>query len=406
MSDDINLTGPVSTASITSTDHAAGAGKQAVVEKDDIAKSEAVAEAMFSMPSTPILATPPASGAAIVASISASYSDSYQQTTTALLTAWVNNIREENDRIARDITSSNYQAKVGATSPEHYAKLQQSSPAEIEKMAASSPEYQAQLQQAIISVNSLANSVDDYIKKVGQKDSGAISILPLMGAIAISAVSTIANLISPVQSTSMDSISQKVINAVGGEAASELGLLGSLFTVGLIQQTTALGVTKGDEATNPKDFSKNFGANLVTLISSGQIDHFVSTMLIPKMKGAGAITEQRKAELASIVKIILLSGSLAFMYKADTKWITGGEFKSLLDGSMEITGSQAMIWLKTTHINLINAYMNTLSPSEKVRLTNALENFMDQNPSTESLLKPAQLFAGLLETTPTAVVKG
>lgn len=179
---------------------------------------------------------------------------------------------------------------------------------------------------------------------------------------------------------------------------AELGLLGAALLQGaayLVVAQSAVengGKTPGD----PKTTAKSYAEQILTMVSSQQLDNIIKDLVINKSDPNTPIDQKLIATLQAQIKAILLSSALVALFtsqnESGTGWITPEEFKGLLSGENETFGPNKETMDKI--LNQLNSLFASL-PDKGAALKEGLSSFFGQNPSLDVLTNPAKVLAGI-----------
>lgn len=337
-----------------------------------------------------------------------------------ILDGWLDNIQKLKKEYEDKINSPQYQQWIKTQSADYTANLN------LTNAVTSTPEYQAWalsqitpnpaqvLQPAFSPKEALnvgvINSLDNYVKNTNPADSTNAITAGFVVASAILAVGAVGNpVVDPVQSNiATDPLKDQwaaVSPLVPSNMAAELGLIGSLFTVGIIYQATVANIAeKAGTGNKPHklDFAQAFAEKMLTLTGSPQFNLFVQGALVNKMNGSEALTDARKAELASLVKIVMLTSALGAYYKIEAGKNTEQEFLSMIRGDPSLGDIVFPAGdVRAKLVQAIRKELNNLTdPAERTRILEAIGEYMGKDPKVDALTDPQSVFEGLLDTTP------
>jgi len=337
-----------------------------------------------------------------------------------ILDGWLDNIQQMKKDYEDKINSPQYQQWLKTQSADYTATLN------LTNAVQATPEYQSwvlsqmnlnPLQVPAFSHNEalnagIINSLDNYVKNINPADSTNVITAGFVVASAILAAGVVGNpIVDPVQSNlPVDPLQSQwaaVSQMVPSNMAAELGLIGSLFMVGVIYQATASNIAEnagtGDKP-HKLDFAKEFAEKMLTLTGSPQFNLFVQGALVNKMNGSEALTDARRAELSSMVKIVLLATALAAYFKIEAGKNSEQEFLSMIRGDPalgDIVFPEGDVRAKLVQA-IRNQLNNLTDPAERTRILEALGEYIGTDPKIDSLIDPQAVFTGLLDTTPYA----
>lgn len=269
----------------------------------------------------------------------------------------------------------------------------------------------------------LANGLENYQQSVNSGSAAAAEALPFVAASMIiggafigqfAAKPAIDAAANPHIQFMQDSINL-FVPLIPSDMRAELGLLGALFASGALATAGASNLAelaKGGKAPNDHELAIKYSENIVQLLNNGVISSFVLGSMKNKMDGTNPLSEERKQELLSMVKISLLTTVVGALYKANTKWITGQEFLDLIKGNMKLKEVDANGYVTKYLLSkesveqlekvlpMINAELNRLPPSERAKMEERLAQYMDTNPNFERFFDVNKSISSSFQSTP------
>lgn len=410
--------------------------------KDTISKSqlEALAAMMF-LANSPNLPSPSGSNSeAGLAGISATSSKDFMMATTLqidaikqnILDSWQKNLEEISQQIKDEINSPQNQAKLYQQSPEYLATVESQSALKgassfqsyLNSLAPSDRIDQMNANQEYMLRVGLANGLENYNKSSGS-DSAAAQAIPFVAAAMIIGPTFIgqfaaktpaieaANANTQIQfmQTHFDQFS----SLIPPDMRAELGLIGALFATVALNTAGASNLVeraKGGNKATDQELALKSAQNVINLMQNGVLSSFVIGSMVNKMEGSNKLSEERKQELASQVKISLMALAVGALYKSDAKWITGQEFLSLINGDMKLKEidengkvtkyllSKEVVDQLEKLIPLISAELKSLTPAERSKAEKSLAKYMDSNPNFAGFFDVNKSVASLYQSTP------
>lgn len=190
----------------------------------------------------------------------------------------------------------------------------------------------------------------------------------------------------------------KIMPALIPDMSLQLSIVGSIFAVG-VQYFTVAQVAKGSldgGGAAPKDatFAKGYAEKMMALVGSSSFNNYLMAIVTQSVPKDKTVAPQRAAELVAMVKIILLSSSLAMLYQIEAGKMTGEEFAGMLNGTIKFDADS----LKGKLVSLINGNLALLSPKDRASLLSSLLEYFDGNPSIGALAEPSKVFEGIRST--------
>lgn len=252
--------------------------------------------------------------------------------------------------------------------------------------------------------SAVVDGLSAYAQRIEAGNTDALSLLPLMTTTIVIGSTligqAIATTIEVARATATSAISfgqlwENSTAMIAGDMRAELGLIGALFAGGIIYQSTVENIANPANTVQEKNmnFAQTYAKNMIKLVSNPEFTQFLNSSILYKLEKGSPLTEQRRAELAAVVKTVLLASALVLVYKMETGKITGEEFMAMLDGQMKLPPGDVRLNLAA----LLNANLALVPSGERARLQSALAAYMDTDPSIDSLTEPNRVFAGLFK---------
>lgn len=312
-----------------------------------------------------------------------------------VMEGWVASVRKEAERIHQMITS-----------PEFLAKMQAESATTLGQSQAL---LLNQLQHAYQTRINIAEGVSNYINQAKADGSKVavpmLAITFLLGGAAIGAYLTAPGAEQTAQVPAGDTMSfsglfdQSVV-AISPDMRAELGLLGTLMASTAMYQAAATNfVAEPEEPEDKKDltFSRTYASNIIDLVRSRSLDAYINGIVLSRIHDGVKMSEERKAELAAVVKAMMVVSAIGLMNKVELGHLTGMEFTDLVNGKLTSLPKDDVRWQL---VALLNGFLGQLKPSERDRLMASFNNFMDSDPSVGGMLNIGRLFSGVLAQMP------
>lgn len=174
----------------------------------------------------------------------------------------------------------------------------------------------------------------------------------------------------------------------------QMGIIGSIFAAGIQYFTIAqLAAGGGDGKAAKKDlaFAKGYAENMLGLVASPSFNSYLTAIVAQSIPKDTTTSPQRSLELVAMLKIILLSSALAMVYKAEAGKMTSFEFVGMLSGTIKFEAGD----VRASLITQIKANLKLLSPKDQEKFLVTLLEYLDSDPSIDTLAEPAKVFAGI-----------
>lgn len=185
-------------------------------------------------------------------------------------------------------------------------------------------------------------------------------------------------------------------NMIPSDMRAELGLIGAMFATGAMYQAAVVTVAKGVAGPNiDLKFAKNYAAQTIGWIKSEEFNNFLGAMFIGKTENGQPITEERKKQIAAIMKVTLLMNALALIEKVQIGHLTGEELKAMIDpeGAIKIGANDSRAPL----IQLIRENLKQMTEPQKEELLSSLFAYYETQPKLEKLTEPVNDFKALFK---------
>lgn len=413
------------TQQIRSLESIKAAQKKGSTTKDTIAKSEVEAAMLYLMYQAGVpLLPPPAINASLhlgshgidYDTIASMVNSAQDEICISMLNQWNKSLQEESERRREELNSPRYlawqemnsasyianvetQASLKGKATDFHSFLNSLTPVDRLEEIQSNQNYTLRV--------GLANGLENYQQSVNSGDAGDVPFVAacfVIGASFIGDFTPILNTVStgqlvinPQITFVKDTISQFQM-MIPSDCRAELGLIGALFMTGAINYAETANVVSAAKGAkhDDKTLAKNYAEKIIELARSNVLDGFIGGMLVDKMEGSEKMSSERKSQLISIFKIIVLATAIGALYTADTKWITGKEFADLLKGDLKVDPDSQLSILA----QLINLELSKLPDDESLQMKAALFAYMDTHPSYKNFFDVKYAFEGVAQTLP------
>ncbi len=324
---------------------------------------------------------------------------------TAIADAWNKNIKQQAQRQAEDAKEAEIKGDQVKWSQKHSINAKAADDASSVISAATEDSMRS----------ALAAGLSRSGIQAQQGDSVAQANLPFVAASLMIAASFFQDLLGGAKSSlgAVNTIQGAFSNfstAIPGNMAAELGLIGAMFGVGAAYKGSANALTESaPDAPKDAETAKNYALSILQIVQSKELNGFIEAMLTQKMKDGVVITAPGKEQFTAMAKLVLLSVSLALLYKlgmtdnkGGTNWIRGADFQGMLKGTTAIAGNS----LEAQIIEQIYAQLKLLpsgtnkDPGLQEKFRESLIAYMDSNPSVDSLLDVGKVLEDVYTTIP------
>lgn len=206
-----------------------------------------------------------------------------------------------------------------------------------------------------------------------------------------------------VQINPVVSMYNHVITPVMGDMRAELGLIGAIFSAGVTYFSMAQ-VAASVKGSKPSDnaFARSHAENVLSLINSASFNQYLMAIVVNSTPNGQSLDPKRAQELIAMVKMVLLSSSLAMLYQAEAGRMTGQEFGGMLNFTIAFPEND----IRSRLVALIHSNLKLLSPKEREKVLAGLLEYFDGDPSLDALADPSKVFAGLYENLPRGELAG
>jgi hypothetical protein len=257
-----------------------------------------------------------------------------------------------------------------------------------------------QVQREIIQLQVMK---DNYFQAENNESAAAVSAFAL-GLIITGAGITQMMMPDPsgvVSFTPIQDIAAKTIQPI----VPDLSMLIPVFCLGIMYTTAAQVISQpsnnaGEEI--DQAYAQQYAENMLALVGSNAFGAFLNNMITASVAKGSPVSEQRMAQLSSVVKLVLLSTALALVYVAEAGKMTSIEFRAMLNGTMDLPNDD----IRNDLLNQIQEELDTMDPNEREALLASLDEFFDSNPTMETLSSPTKVFKNLNTYLPQADFRG
>ncbi len=306
-----------------------------------------------------------------------------------ILDAWIEALSEQTDKIREYLSSPAFLAGLQKLSPEAQNLEQQRLQIE-EKLKTGLAEGTRKYQEGEAEASPAQAAFLGASLIAGVAFAGSIATNIVQGTNVV-----------PAGAESTFGVEQAAWSHIAVEPAVSptLGFIGAVFSAGAINYAgaiTAKGALEGKPHT-PNQVVKQYVAKIVELVTGNTLD-----LMIMGAIGAEKLSEERKQELVGTLKVTLLTTALVALYKQKTGWITGEEYRAMIEGKMAFDEGS----LESSIIRSIQSILGTLSPNEREKVLNGLTGYADSNPDMEDLLAASNSFKSVLARPPPQDQKG
>lgn len=116
--------------------------------------------------------------------------------------------------------------------------------------------------------------------------------------------------------------------------------------------------------------------------------------ILSKVAGAETLPPEKRSQLIAMIKLVLTVHALALLYIAEAGKVSPQEILGMLKGEIAIPPGD----LKATLVKMIKNSLQDLTPAERARTLEAVFEYLDSEPGFEKMLKPAEVFHHVLDT--------
>lgn len=171
---------------------------------------------------------------------------------------------------------------------------------------------------------------------------------------------------------------------------AQLGFLSGMIGAGAVHYSmlsTVLGAVEKGAKPESSETYRQFAGRVLNLVKDPNFSEHVLFRIIDRMPGAEKMTGEVKNQMVAIVKAVLLSTSLAALYKGETKWL-GPEVKNLLEGDLSgfFEGGKEVDRNLRTSIGMeLQAAYTVLTGTQRGRLIESLTDYFTSQPTLQEL---------------------
>ena len=380
----VETTGPTTS---TTTTQQVGYSSTSTISSSDLEASMA----MYLANSPQFPQTVSAPGVSNVAGISVDLTSSYNRIMDGMLDSWQRSIDENGQRIREQ-----YIQKVQVQDPmmqEWVASAQLT----LQLVHQNNLQFSLDRQDALRVGSSESTNNANKSTPVNDNDGLPIFAMGSVAGIGAAGATSITAMVSVSDGPSLSHMEQIVVAIVPDDMRAQLGLIGALMAAPLFIYTAnaaTAATTTADTPDKVRDLNsaRNWARSLIATLRGNAFDNFVTVNVLNRMAGGRDISPERRQQLLSIAKIILLSSAMMAIYKLETGKITGQEWFAMLNGQMTLPEGD----IRNQLVAQIHSYLADLDPPEATRLLTALAGFADTDPSAADVVEPGRVFAGIL----------
>lgn len=311
-------------------------------------------------------------------------------------------------------------------SPQHLAWVEQQQLPQIRNAVPTPTEYSewvnglppAQRENEILrnhASNVWAQQIDgisNYVNNVHDSNPQAAAFMVASFAITAAFIGTYMNIVD-VASTNMVGVNpiQDAANVlmqfVPNHIQDSINMTINLFAVGAIYSSTVnlLPKISGNESEDEMDFeqAKAYAKEIVDKVDSNEINHTLMALLINSSDAGEPLTNQKLNEMAVIVKLSMLSTAIAVLYKVEAGWITGDDFRALVNGDLQPRSDE-----EADVVSMFQQLRESkVLPSQQWdSVIGALAGYFNTNPEVENILNPARVYANAVAIVSAGEAKG
>jgi hypothetical protein len=319
-----------------------------------------------------------------------------------VLNAWGDQIKKENQQRKEEMNSESYQNWQAQQGKAGYEAWFNTLTSEQKQQTLEYPNFN---QQNKIDAGMTAG-LSDYMSKVKADPAFGQDLPFLTAAVAVGGalrtenasvpdtLSTSQVLIKPVT----DMNDQIAINTMPNNAA-QLGYLGGLFANGAAYFAFGQTLVKGVEGAKEIDFefAKNYAQKILSVINGSQFNTIAMAFFISSADKGEGVGEERVQQLVKQLKVVLLSTSLALLYKTESGFkgggggITGLEFNAMVNGNDALLDSP----LKQQLAAQIRTLRQQLPKADGDSLIGSITNYVDLAKNSDDLVDVGSLLSNI-----------
>lgn len=344
-----------------------------------------------------------------IPSVEMALEESKNKIIMGMLDNWLDSIKEDALRREEELNSLAYKNWLAAQSPSLKQEQNGDFSEKTKVSIMTSAEYQAWIASLTApsgaAVNAISapsealrvgivNGLDNYLQSVrGNSNPEVTMTLPFMAASFVLGATSLNKeyaVLGPGAQAEFAS-QQGIYNLsklLPNDARSDLGLIGALFSLGLVYQATVENIMSPGKAEKRKgmNFARNYVRNVMKMITSEKSVQFIKNLLGDKMG------EERKDGILAAMKFVLLATALGIVYKIETGGMTGKEFAAMLSGNMKMDAGD----LKTDLVGYLKIQLSMIPKEQQEPLLRSLIGFMDDNHNLDFMLNPSHVFEKVL----------
>lgn len=276
---------------------------------------------------------------------------------------------------------------------------------EAAKQLEKSPSHVAKVERERAIRLGLVQNVKDYAEQLKiDKNDGMLqsvaSALVITGAFTGLLVKSVVDVastplvgITPQIDFSVNFASQ-ALAPIAEDFRAQLGLIGA-WAMGTMATYSILEATgeKPGKQIDDKTLANKYASKIISLLNSDQLNNFIMALLVNRTENGQPLSNERKAELSAVLKLILLASALAAIYKSKTGKITGEEFLELSDG----TSMKPEEGIEAQLVQAIKMQFKDMDEDTKTKVLNALARYMDTDPKLAKLFNVGTTFDNVNE---------
>ncbi|MFV0341074.1 MAG: hypothetical protein ACK5MA_10705 [Parachlamydiaceae bacterium] len=243
---------------------------------------------------------------------------------------------------------------------------------------------------------------DNYFQQIENESAAAVSAFAL-GMIITGAGITQMMLPDPSSIVSFTPI-QEIAASTIQPIVPDLSMLIPVFCLGIMYTTAAQVISQPSSMGEEIDqaYAQQYAENMLALVGSNSFGAFLNNMITASIAKGTPVSEQRMSQLASVVRLVLLSTALALVYVAEAGKMTSIEFRAMLNGEIELPNGD----IRNDLLSRIEEELGNMDPNEREALLASLDEFFDSNPTMETLSSPTKVFKSLNTYLPQADFRG
>lgn len=185
--------------------------------------------------------------------------------------------------------------------------------------------------------------------------------------------------------------------------ATDLSMLIPVFCMGYmfqsVREVMAAPPKNGGEIKNLA-FANQFADNMLNLMASGSFKSFLTALITSSIAKGEPVDPQRMTQLMATIKFVLLASALALVYIAEAGRMTSTEFRSMLNGDVDLPEDSKLNRLLEALRGVPGneedqGLLGQMDPEEAESMLSALDAFFNDNPTLDTLSDPSKVFQNL-----------